>query len=302
MSTSEGAQRRAGFAALFGWTNVGKSSLLNRLVGEKVAAVAPAAQTTRDRILGVCGLPGRGQIVFVDTPGLHRPRYRLNRNMVRRAEDSLAGVDVVLLVVDSARGLLPGDEQAAQLVRRSGGVGIAVLNKIDLVRPKERLLPIMDLVVREWGMRDAVPVSALTGEGCDRLLVTVIDAMPEGGPLFPEDQYTDQPERALAAEWIREKILMHTRQEIPHATAVLIERWTQGQGRLVEIAASILVERESQKAIVVGRGGELLKRVGTEARRDLETLLGTRVFLKLWVKVRPGWRNDERALRELGLG
>jgi len=302
MSAAGEARRRSGLAALVGWTNVGKSSLLNRFVGEKVAAVADAPQTTRHRILGVRSLEGRGQIVFVDTPGLHRPRYRLNRNMVRRAEDSLAGVDVALLVVDAARGLGPGDEQAASLVRRAGGVGIAVLNKIDLVHPKDRLLPIMDRVVREWGMREAIPVSARTGEGCDGLLATVVDALPEGSPLFPEDQYTDQPERALAAEWIREKVVLHTREEIPHATAVLIERWTADEGNLVEISASILVERESQKAIVIGRGGELLKRVGTEARRDLEALLGTRVFLELWVKVRPGWRNDERALQDLGLG
>ena len=295
------AGTRSGFAALVGWTNVGKSSLLNRFVGEKVAAVSDAPQTTRSRILGVRTLEGRGQIAFVDTPGLHQPRHRMNRAMVRQARDALAGVDVALLVVDAARGLGRGAAHAAKVLREAGKIGLAVLNKIDVVRSKERLLPMMDTVVREWGMAEAVPVSALTGDGCDDLLGRVVTRLPEGPPLFPDEQYTDQPERALAAEWIREKILMHTRQEIPHAVAVIIEQWTAREESLVHIAATIVVERDSQKSIVIGRGGQLLKTVGTEARRDIEALLGTRVFLELWVKVRPGWRDDERALRELGL-
>ena len=295
------APHRAGFAALMGWTNVGKSTLMNRIVGEKVAAVAEVPQTTRNRIQGIRNVPGRGQVVFVDSPGLHRPRHRMNRNMVRLAVESLRAVDLALLVVDAARGLGEGDEQAAEVVKRAGKPALAVLNKVDLVRSKSRLLPMMETVVGQWGMNEAIPISALTGNGCDELLDRVIAHLPEAEPLFPEDAYTDQPERALAAEWVREKLLQKTRQEVPHAVAVEIERWLDREDGVIEIDATILVERESQKAIVIGRGGGLLKQVGVEARGDLERLLGTRVFLTLWVKVRPGWRDDERVLRQLGL-
>jgi GTP-binding protein Era len=292
---------RAGFAALVGWTNVGKSTLLNRIVGEKVAAVAEVPQTTRNRIQGVRNVPGRGQVIFVDSPGLHRPRHRMNRNMVRLAVDSLRAVDLALLVVDAARGLGDGDEQAAEVVKRAGKPALAVLNKIDLVRSKSRLLPMLETLVGKWGMSEAIPVSALTGNGCDELLDRVVAHLPEAEPVFPEETYTDQPERALAAEWVREKLLQKTRQEVPHAVAVEVERWLDREDGVIEIDATILVERESQKAIVIGRGGGLLKQVGVEARADLERLLGTRVFLTLWVKVRPGWRDDERILRQLGL-
>jgi len=284
-----------------GWTNVGKSTLLNRIVGEKVAAVAEVPQTTRNRIQGVRNVPGRGQVIFVDSPGLHRPRHRMNRNMVRLAVESLRAVDLALLVVDAARGLGDGDEQAAEVVKRAGKPALAVLNKIDLVRSKSRLLPMLETLVGKWGMNEAIPVSALTGNGCDELLDRVVAHLPEAEPLFPEETYTDQPKRALAAEWVREKLLHKTRQEVPHAVAVEVDRWLDREDGVIEIDATILVERDSQKAIVIGRGGGLLKQVGVEARADLERLLGTRVFLTLWVKVRPGWRDDERILRELGL-
>jgi len=284
-----------------GWTNVGKSTLLNRIVGEKVAAVAEVPQTTRNRIQGIRNLPGQGQVIFVDSPGLHRPRHRMNRNMVRLAAESLRAVDLGLLIVDASRGLGDGDEQAAEVVKRSGKPALAVLNKIDLVRSKSRLMPMIDTVVRKWGMSEAIPISALTGDGCDELVERVVAHLPEGEPHFPEETYTDQPERALAAEWVREKLLQKTRQEIPHAVAVQVDRWLDREDGVVEIDATILVERDSQKAIVIGRGGGLLKQVGVEARVDLERLLGTRVFLSLWVKVRPGWRDDERVLRQLGL-
>jgi GTP-binding protein Era len=292
---------RAGFAALVGWTNVGKSTLLNRIVGEKVAAVAEVPQTTRNRIQGIRNVTGGGQVIFVDSPGLHRPRHRMNRNMVRLAVEGLRAVDLALLVVDAARGLGDGDEQAAEVVQRAGKPALAVLNKIDLVRSKSRLLPMIETVVGKWGMNEAIPVSALTGNGCDELLERVVAHLPEAEPLFPEETYTDQPERALAAEWVREKLLQKTRQEVPHAVAVEVDRWLDREDGVIEIDATILVERESQKAIVIGRGGGLLKQVGVEARGDLERLLGTRVFLTLWVKVRPGWRDDERILRQLGL-
>lgn len=292
---------RAGTVGLFGWTNVGKSTLLNRLVGEKLAAVGSAAQTTRRRIQGVRNVPGRGQVVFVDTPGLHHPRHALNRRMVAAARRGLAEVDVALLVVDAARGLGPGDQEAAALTAGKAQRLIA-LNKVDLVRPKTELLPMMQTAARDWGVAEIVPVSALTGEGCAALLERLLQRLPESAPLYPEDYLTDQTERGLAAEWIREQLVQATRQELPHATAVLIERWHERQDGLIEIEATVLVERESQKPIVIGHNGQMLRHVGEAARRELERLLGARVFLRLWVKVRQGWRDDDRTLHELGLG
>jgi GTP-binding protein Era len=288
--------------ALAGWTNVGKSTLLNRLVGEKLAAVSPVSQTTRHRILGVLHLEGRGQVVFADTPGLHEPRHRMNRAMVEIARQSLRDVDLVVLVVDASLGPGRGDERAAAQLRRLPVARMAVLNKIDLVPHKEKLLPMMKVVVEEWGLDEAVPVSALTGEGCDLLVETILSRLPEGPPLYPADVLTDQPERLLAAEWIREKILLRTRQEIPHVTAVLVDRWKTREDGLVEIEATILVERESQKGIVIGKHGALLKAIGTEARADIEKLLNARVYLGLHVRARPDWRDDERTLHDLGLG
>lgn len=292
---------RSGFVALAGWTNVGKSTLLNTLVGEKIAAVAPAPQTTRHRITGVRTVAGRGQAVFVDTPGFHLPRHRMNRAMVEVARRSLREVDLVVLVLDADRGLGQGDERAAALVRASGTPSLAALNKIDRIATKPLLLPMMRTVVEDWGISEAIPISALTGDGCDRLLDRLLELLPEGPPPFPDDYLTDQRERDLAAEWIREKILHRTRQEIPHAAAVTIERWRTRPDGLVEIHATVLVERESQKAIVIGAGGKLLKEVGTDARQDIERMLGARVFLALHVKSREDWRNDRQILHELGI-
>lgn len=292
---------RGGHAAILGWTNVGKSTLLNRLAGEKIAAVADVPQTTRHRIVAGVHLPGRGAIAFVDTPGLHTPRERMNRKMLDAAARALEDVDVALVVVDASRGPGPGDEKAARMAVAAGVRAIGVLNKIDLVVPKSRLLPMMESLVGRFGLEAAIPVSARTGEGIDRLIDVVLEAMPEGPPPFDEEFLTDQTERGLAAEWIREKILHRTRQEIPHATAVLVERWATREDGLVEIEASILVERESQKGIVIGKGGLLLKEAGTAAREDLERLLGSKVFLRLRVEVRDDWRNDRQVLAELGI-
>ncbi len=295
-------QTRSGFVALVGWTNVGKSTLLNRLVGSKLAAVADVAQTTRLRVHGALTIPGRGQVVFVDTPGLHKPRHKMNRNMVDSIRRSLGEVDVAVLVIDAAAGVGAGDRQAVQLVRATCERRVAVLNKVDIVRPKTRLLPLIETLSAEQTFAEIVPLSAKTGEGCDRLIDALLSLLPPGPPLFPEDYLTDQPERALAAEWIREKLLHETRQELPHATAVIVDRWNEREDGLVEIEASVLVERESQRKIVIGSGGELLKRVGTAARRELEQLLDRRVYLSLWVRVREHWRDNERILRSLGLG
>src|SRR5262249_43095949 len=254
-------------------------TLLNRLVGEKIAAVADVPQTTRHRIRGVLTLPGRGQIVFVDTPGFHRPRERMNRAMVEAAREALGGVDVALLVVDAERGTGAGDAEVARMLASVGHPSIAVLNKIDRVSEKTKLLPMMRTAVEDWGLGEAVPVSAATGEGCDLLVDRVLALLPLGEAAYPEDAFTDQPERALAAEWVREKILHRTREETPHAAAVAIRRWHERGDGLVEIEAAIYVERESQKGIVIGKGGALLKEAGSEARADLERLLGRRVFL-----------------------
>ena len=293
---------KAGHVAIAGWTNVGKSTLLNRLVGEKIAAVAAVPQTTRHRITGVLTLPGRGQIVFVDTPGFHHPRERMNRAMVDAAREALSSVDLALLVVDAEHGEGRGDGEAAARVREAGVPALAVLNKIDRVAPKSRLLPLMTTAVERWGMKEAIPVSAGTGDGCDVLIERILAYLPESEPLFPEDFLTDQPERVLAAEWVREKILHHTRQEVPHAVAVQVTRWHERADGLVEIEATILVERDSQKGIVIGRAGSLLKTVGTEARADIEAMLERKVFLTLRVEVQGDWRNDPRTIAELGIG
>jgi GTP-binding protein Era len=295
------ARFRSGFAALLGWTNVGKSTLLNRLVGEKLAAVADVSQTTRNRIMGVANLPGRGQVVFIDTPGLHKPRYRMNRAMVETARQAIKGVDVVVLVVDAARGIGDGDREAAALLRGGEARCLAVLNKIDLLQAKSQLLPMMETAVQEWGFAAAIPISALTGEGCDNLMDELLASLPEGEPAFPDDVLTDQPERVLAAEWIREKLLAEVRQELPHATAVVVERWEERDDGLLVIEAVILVERESQKGIVIGSRGELLKRVGSAARLELERFLGRRIYLRLWASVKRDWRNSSHVLKRLGL-
>ena len=292
---------RSGFAALVGWTNVGKSTLLNRLVGEKIAAVAEVPHTTRHRIAGVITLRDRGQIVLVDTPGFHRPEKKLHRAMLETARRALQGSDLVVLVVDAAHGIGSGDAQVAREIVASKHPAIAVLNKIDLVRPKSKLLPMMGVVGRDWGLDEAVPVSGRTGEGCDSLVERILARLPVGPAPFPEDWITDQPERAIVAEWIREPLLSATREEIPHAVAVRIERWEERDDGLISIGAVVLVERESQKGIVIGRGGAMLKRVGSEARQAIETLLGAHVFLEIRVEVRREWRDDARALKDLGL-
>lgn len=293
---------KVGSAALAGWTNVGKSSLLNRLIGEKVAAVADAAQTTRTPILGVVTLGDEAQVAFVDTPGLHLPKHRLNHAMVRSAMRAARDVDVVVLVVDAQRGLGDGDRSSADRLAEMGVARLAAVNKIDLVRRKTDLLPILRTLVEEWGVPEAVPVSARTGEGCDRLLDRIVARLPDGEPRFDPDFLTDQSERRLVAEFVREKLLQVARQELPHAIAVVVRSWQERPDGLVAVAVEIAVERESQKGIVIGRHGEVLKRVGTEARAELERLLGYRLFLELRVVVRESWRDDPKALDDLELG
>jgi GTP-binding protein Era len=292
---------RAGLVSIVGRPNAGKSTLLNRIIGTKIAIVSDKPQTTRTRILGAKNYPG-GQIVFVDTPGIHRPLHRMNVRMVDAAVDTLREVDLVLLVHDASTRPGKGDEYVATLLKNIGVPVMLVLNKIDLIA-KPKLLPVIDQLRRWHDFTDIVPVSAAAGDGVDRLESLLLQHMPEGEPLYPEDFLTDQPQRVLAAETVREKVLQHTREELPFSTAVVVDQFEEPEkaGGLLKIWCTILVEQESQKPIVIGRAGDMIKRIGTEARRDLEKFFGSRVFLDLRVKVKANWRDDERVLDDLGL-
>jgi len=293
---------KSGLVSLVGRPNAGKSTLLNRLVGQKVAIVSDKPQTTRHRIVGVRNAPDT-QIVFIDTPGIHKPLHRMNKRMVDAAIDTLKEVDVAVLVVDAALKPGSGDAFVLDLVGKAGTSTVLVLNKIDQI-DKPRLLPLMHQYAAALPFKAIVPISALTGDGEVDLLQAIAAALPEGEALYPEDYLTDQSERHLAAELIREKVLHHTRDELPYSTAVLIDQFEEpkAEGGLTRIFASILVDQASQKPIVVGKGGDMIKRIGIEARKDLEEMLGGRVYLELHVKVREDWRDDERLLNEMGLG
>jgi GTPase len=291
---------RAGFASLVGRPNAGKSTLLNRLIGTKIAIVSDKPQTTRTRIVGVKNYQD-GQIVFVDTPGIHRPLHRLNVRMVDAAVETLHEVEVVALVVDASTPSGRGDAYVSGLLKDVRRPVVLVLNKIDLVS-KPSLLPLIDRVRRWHPFAAIVPVSAATGDGIDRLETVLLEQMPESDPVYPDDFLTDQPERALAAEMVREKVLQHTRAELPFSTAVAVDQFDEStRDDILKLYCTIFVEQESQKPIVIGRGGEMIKRIGTEARQDLERFFDTRVFLDLRVKVNPDWRNDERTLDQLGV-
>ncbi len=294
---------RAGFASLIGRPNAGKSTLLNLFVGAKLAIVSDKPQTTRNRIVGVRNVAGErpGQVVFVDTPGIHRPLHRMNARMVDLALDTIRDVDVLVLVLDASVGTGAGDRYVLGLVERASVPVVAALNKIDLIA-KQRLLPLIDWYRRQREFAALVPVSARTGDGCERLLSAVLEALPEGEPLYPDDYLTDQPERVLVAEAVREKLLRHTRAELPFSTAVVVDRFEDaGEDGIMRVFCSILVERSSQKAIVIGRRGSLLRQIGTEARADLERFFAARLYLDLHVRVRAGWREDERVLDDLGM-
>ena len=293
----------SGFAALIGRPNAGKSTLLNRLVGTKLAIVSDKPQTTRNRIVGVRNVTGAtaGQVVFVDTPGIHRPLHRMNVRMVDVALDSIRSVDVVVMVLDAAVDTGAGDRFVLRLTEKVAAPVVAALNKIDLIA-KPRLLPVIDWYRQQREFAAIVPISALTGDGCNRLLSTVVDLLPEGEALYPDDYLTDQPERVLVAEAVREKLLRHTRAELPFSTAVVVDRFEEADaGGVIRAWCSILVDRPSQKAIVIGRGGAQIKRIGTQARADLERLFAARLHLDLHVGVRAGWREDERMLDEIGV-
>jgi GTP-binding protein Era len=292
---------KSGTVAIVGRPNVGKSTLLNALLKEKIAIVSDKPQTTRTRVLGVVHLPD-AQVALLDTPGLHKPQHRLNRRMVRTALETMKDADLLYVMVEATSPPGPGDrfviQQARAAVEKSGTPTFLLINKVDLVS-KTRILPLIEAYRRMLDWAEVVPLSAKDGVNVDRLLELTVKVLPEGEALYGEDVVTDQPMRQLAAEIIREKILHKTREEVPYSVAVVIEQFTE-EDRLARIKAVILVEKESQKAIVIGRQGERLKEIGTRARLDMERLFGTKVFLELWVKVQEAWREDEQALTEMG--
>ena len=292
---------RAGYVSIIGRPNAGKSTLLNRLVGEKIAIVSDKPQTTRTRILGTKNYPD-GQIAFVDTPGIHRPLHRMNVRMVDAAVESLREVDAVVLVHDASSKTGSGDEYVSRLLKGVKVPVVLVLNKIDVV-DKARLLPVMDQMRRWHEFSDIVPVSAQTGDGVEHLERVLLEKMPEGEALYPEDYLTDQPQRVLVSETVREKVLHNTRDELPFSTAVVVDSYEEPDrpGGLLRVYCTILVETESQKPIVIGRAGSMIKKIGTEARKDLEAFFNCKVYLDLRVKVKPDWRDDERVLDDLGL-
>ncbi|HEX4961475.1 MAG TPA: GTPase Era [Thermoanaerobaculia bacterium] len=289
---------KSGTVALVGRPNAGKSTLMNRLLGEKVAIVSDKPQTTRHRLVGILSNE-RGQMVFYDTPGIHKPLHRLNRQMVRYALDAMNDADVVCLLVDATQKPGAGDAYVLDLAGKAEGPRVLLLNKVDRMK-KPELLPLIGRYAASGLFQEIVPVSAAQGDNCDRLLDVLWDLLPEGEPLFDPELLTIHPERFLVAERIREKVLELTTEELPFSTAVVVERWEDDEQKdLVRIYASILVDRPGQKKIVVGRQGQMIKAIGTAARLDLEEYLGRRVYLDLNVRLEPGWREDKAVLASL---
>jgi GTP-binding protein Era len=291
---------RSGFVGLIGRPNAGKSTLLNRLVGEKIAAVSNKPQTTRHRIQGIVTKP-EGQIVFVDTPGVHKPGYLLNRRMMSAVHDAILSVDLLVLMRDASVSTGNGDRFVFDLVKESGKKAVLVLNKIDKIKDKAELLPLIEYYSKEFEFAEIVPVSALRGEAVDNLLDQIVKHLPEAEAIFADDEMTDQSMRTLVAELVREKILQTTGDEIPYVTAVVTEKYDETDPTVTRIHCAIFVERSSQKGIIIGKGGIKLKKIGTEARVDIEHILNKKVFLQLFVKVVEDWRNQERSLDEIGI-
>jgi len=287
---------RSGFVAVLGRPNAGKSTFVNRLVGQKVAIVTSRPQTTRNRILGIVNR-AQAQVVLIDTPGIHRASSVLGRQMMAEVTQALEGIDLMVVMIDATSGLTAGDRLAFEHARAFRGPVFLLLNKIDRV-PKPALLPLIESCSKEFAFTEVIPVSALTGDGVELALERFIAHLPEGEPYFPQDQFTDQPERFLAGEIVREKVMTSTRQEVPHAVAVRVEAFEESE-KLIRIRAIISVERDGQKGILIGRGGERLKAIGTAAREELEEILGVKIFLELRVKVEHEWRQDARIVQQL---
>ena len=290
-----------GTVAIIGRSNVGKSTLLNRLLGEKISIVSSKPQTTRTRVMGIVHAEG-AQIAFLDTPGLHKPDHLLNRRMVRAAVETLDDADVLYMLMEATSRPGPGDLSAIKYMKEALAKQprpvILVMTKIDLVN-KHKMLPVLDQYAKLFAWTEVVPVSAQGNDNVERLLAVTVPYLPSGEGLYGEDVVTDQTMRTLAAEMIREKVIQATEDEVPYATAVEIDEFVE-EGRLSKIRASIMVERETQKGILIGKHGERLKSIGTQARLDMEKVFGMKVFLEVWVKVRKDWREDEQALVQLG--
>ncbi|HXZ39169.1 MAG TPA: GTPase Era [Terriglobales bacterium] len=293
----------SGFVCILGRPNAGKSTLLNALVGEKLAIVSPKPQTTRNRILGIVQvLPQKSrpaaQVVLIDTPGVHKPDSSLGRKMMAEVREALEGCDLLLLIVDVTQKFGQGDRFSVEMAKRAGIPVLLLLNKIDLLPQKDKLLPIIDEYRQRHDFKEIIPLSARKRQGLDLLLENLIQSLPEGPRYFPEDQITDQPVRFMAAEIIREQVLWATSEEVPYATSVAIDEFEEGD-RLTRIAATIHCEREGQKRILVGKHGQMLKKIGTAARLQIEKLVGARVYLELFVKVSPAWRESHEFIEEL---
>lgn len=294
---------RSGFVCILGRPNAGKSTLLNALVGERLAIISPKPQTTRNRIQGVVHVPKRkgkdgGQIVLIDTPGVHKPDSSLGRKMMVEVREALEGCDLVLVIMDVKHKLDPRDQFALDLVKHSKAKAFLILNKIDVIREKTKLLPLIEEYRKFYPFAEVIPISALKRQGLNDLLQAVLRELPAGPAYFPEDEITDQPARFMAAEIIREQVLLNTSEEIPYASTVIVESFEEGE-RLTRIAATIYCERDGQKRILIGKGGQMLKKIGTAARLRIERMLGTKVFLELYVKAEPGWRDSRRFVEEL---
>jgi GTP-binding protein Era len=294
---------KSGFVTILGRPNAGKSTLLNALVGQKIAIVTHKPQTTRNRVLGIINLPARkgrpaAQVILIDTPGVHKPDTRLNQRMMQEVREGLEGSDLILHITDATERFGPGEKRVLEMLKKAKTPAFLLLNKVDLIRQKDKLLALIE----QWrGLHDfaeIIPISAKKKDNLDLLLNAIVTFLPDGQPYFPSDQLTDQPLRFLVAELIREQVLLDTAEEIPYATSVLVERYEE-EGRLARIAAAIYCERESQKPILIGKGGQMLKKIGTGARLQIERMLDKKVFLELFVKVKPGWRESRHFVEEL---
>ena len=289
----------SGFIAIIGRPNVGKSTFMNYVIGQKVAIMSDKPQTTRNKIQGVL-TTDTYQLIFIETPGIHKPKHRLGDFMVKSSIDTLNEVDAIMFMVNAKEGYGKGDEFIIEKLKGISQPVLLVINKIDEVHPDE-LLPLIDQYREKLPFAEVVPISALQGNNVDRLLEVLVDQLPEGPQYYPEDHVTDHPERFIISELIREKVLHHTREEIPHSVAVIIESIKKQENKdIIDVQATVIVERKSQKGIIIGKQGNMLKQIGTEARKDIENLLGSKVFMELWVKVQKDWRNRASQLREYG--
>jgi len=294
---------KSGFVTILGRPNAGKSTLLNTLVGSKIAIVTHKPQTTRNRVQGIINLPAKkgrpsAQVILIDTPGVHKPDTRLNQRMMQEVREGLEGSDLILLITDVTERFGPGEKFVLDMAKKSKTPAFLLLNKVDLIKQKDKLLAHIEHWRQLHDFAEIIPISALKKDNLDDLLDAVVKQLPEGPPYFPSDQLTDQPLRFLVAELIREQVLLDTAEEIPYASTVMVERFEE-EGKLVRIAAAIYCERESQKPILIGKGGQMLKRIGTGARQQIERMLDKRVFLELFVKLKPGWRESRQFVDEL---